>query len=79
MNSFYYIGHFSWFIRPGAERIVCAPTRDSLEATAFRNPDGSVALIVLNRSDETIPFAIRFGKKAAKTESPARSIRTFIF
>ena len=50
MNSFYYLGHFSKFIRPGAVRILCAPTRDELEATAFRNPDGSIALVVLNRS-----------------------------
>jgi glucosylceramidase len=79
MNSFYYIGHFSKFIRPGAVRIACAPTRDELEATAFRNPDGSFALVVLNRSGENIPFAIQFNGKAAKTESPARSIRTFLF
>ena len=79
MNSFYYLGHFSKFIRPGAVRIACAPTRDELEATAFRNPDGSIALVVMNRSNGPIPFAIRFGEKAAKTESPARSIRTFLF
>jgi glucosylceramidase len=79
MNSYYYIGHFSRFIQPGAVCIACAPTLDELEATAFQNPDGTVALVVLNRTDDVLPFAIRFDDKAVKTESPAHSARTFLF
>jgi glucosylceramidase len=78
MNSYYYIGHFSRFIQPGAVRIACAPTRDELEATAFLNPDGTVALVVMNRTGDTVPFAVRFNGHAAKTESPGHSIQTYI-
>ncbi|MBN2711338.1 MAG: glycoside hydrolase family 30 protein, partial [Planctomycetes bacterium] len=54
-SSYYYIGHLAKFIRPGAEKIVCATTRDELEATACKNPDGSVAIVVMNRSDKEMP------------------------
>ena len=75
-SSYYYIGHFSRFIRPGAVRILCATTRDELEATAFLNPDGQIAVVVLNRSEEAMPFALKFDGAAALAESPARSIMT---
>ena len=35
MNSYYYIGHFSKFIRPGARRIISSSTTDELLTTAF--------------------------------------------
>jgi glucosylceramidase len=79
MNSYYYIGHFSRFIRPGATRIICSSTLDDLEATAFLNKDGRIAVVVLNRSDHAIPFALKYQTKAVETASPAHSIETFIF
>lgn len=78
-SSFYYIGHFARYIRPGAERILCATTGDDLEATAFRNPDGQIAAVVLNRSALSLPFALKYNAGAAMAEIPARSIMTFCF
>jgi glucosylceramidase len=77
--SFYYIGQFSCYIRPGAERIICAPTLDELEATAFRNNDGSIAAVVMNRSDRPIEFALKYQGRAAMTSAPAHSITTYRF
>ena len=51
MNSFYYIGHFSRFIRPGAKRIVSSSNTDDLLSTAFINPDGKIAVVVFNQTD----------------------------
>ena len=79
MNSFYYIGHFSKFVRPGARRIVSASSLDDLQTTAFVNPDGRIAVIVLNRSDRDHPFLLWEGSKAAKAHSPAHSIQTLVF
>jgi glucosylceramidase len=78
-SSYYYIGHFSRSIRPGAVRILCATTRDELEATAFLNPDGQVAVVVLNRSEESLPFALKFEGAATVVESLAHSILTCRF
>ncbi len=39
---------YSRFIRPGAVRIGTATSRTGLEVSAFRNSDGSIAVVVLN-------------------------------
>lgn len=78
MNSYYYIGHFSKFIRPGAKRIVSSSTTDTLLTTAFLNPDGKIAVVVLNLSDQTQPFNLRLQDKAASTSSPPHSIMTMV-
>ena len=78
MNSFYYIGHFSKFIRPGAKRIVSSSTIDSLMTTAFVNLDGSIAVVVLNTSDKQQSFNLWLHGKSAGSDSPAHSIITFL-
>lgn len=78
-SSYYYLGHFARFLRPGARRILCATTRDELEATAFRNPDGSVAVVVLNRTDQPQPFTLRCGERYAPVDLPAHAIATLQF
>ncbi len=77
--SYYYIGHFSRFIRPGAERIACAPTLDGLEATAFRNQDGRIAVVVMNRTENEIEFALKHKGRAVMTSAPAHSILSYRF
>jgi glucosylceramidase len=79
MNSYYYIGHFSRFIRPGARRIISSATVDNLLTTAFLNVDGKIAVVVMNSSAGAQPFYLWVSGKAAKTSSPAHSIETFVF
>lgn len=78
-SSYAYIGHFSRYIRPGAERVICAPTHDDLEATAFRNSDGRLAVVVMNRSEKALPFSLDYKGMSAATEAPAHSISTYRF
>jgi glucosylceramidase len=78
MNSYYYIGHFSKFIRPGARRISSSSMSKALATTAFANPDGSIAAIVMNGSDKSEPYYLWVDGVAAQTESPAHSIQTVI-
>ncbi len=78
MNSFYYIGHFSRFIRPGAKRIICSSNDDDLLATAFVNPDGKIAVIVMNKTDQEKEFNTWLDESAVKAISPAHSIMTLV-
>lgn len=77
-SSYYYIGHFCRFIRPGARRVGCATTLDAIEATAFLNTDGTVAAVALNRSDQPIEFLFKIGEIQAATGIPAHGIKTFL-
>jgi glucosylceramidase len=79
MNSYYYIGHFSKFIRPGAKRIASSSMKDDLLTTAFQNKDGSIVVVVMNNSDEELPFLLWSSGQAAKATSPAHSIQTLVF
>lgn len=79
MNSFYYIGHFSKFVRPGARRIVSSSTVDELQTTAFLNPDGKVSVVVMNATDAARSFLLWNEGRAAKISSPAHSILTAIY
>jgi len=78
MSSYYYLGHFSKFIRPGARRIISSSTDDDLLTTAFLNPDGTIAVIVMNPSETEQPFYLCMGSQSAKTDSPAHSIITLV-
>lgn len=78
-SSYYYIGHFSRFIRPGAKRVACTKALDALEATAFLNTDGSVAVVALNRTEQPLDFLLKTQGLQAKTNVPARGIKTFLF
>ena len=78
-SSFYYMGHFSKYIRPGAVRLGHSVTTDALEITAFRNPDGSIAVVVMNRTDDSIKFTLKANGMAAVSFSPAHSIMTLIY
>ena len=77
-NAYYYIGHFSKFIRPGAKRVAATANRDALQTTAFRNPDGSVAVVVLNQTDKPQDFQLWMRGQGAKTTAAAHSIMTLV-
>lgn len=78
-NSYYYMGHFSKYIRPGAVKIACTVSHEPLETTAFKNPDNSIAIVILNRTDNPIEFNLGINGKTAVSSSPAHSIVTLIY
>jgi len=78
-NSYYYIGHFSKFIQPGARRIAASPSRSQLMATAFLNPDGSTVVIVMNETDKPADYKLWINGSAANLSSLAHSISTLVF
>lgn len=78
-NSYYYIGHFSKFIRPGAKRIVAAASRSMLLTTAFVNEDGSVAVVVMNPTAKGGAYNLVVGASSVEINSPPHSIQTVVF
>ena len=78
LNSFYYIGHFSKFIRPGARRIISATSRGQLLTTAFLNTDGKIAVIVMNQGNDKIAYRLWISGLAAETTSLPHSIQTLV-
>jgi glucosylceramidase len=77
-SSYFYIGHFSRFVQPGARRILCASTREALEATAFINPDGGVVVVAMNRTDQPLAFSLNGLDAQQQTVLPAHSIASLL-
>jgi glucosylceramidase len=79
LSSYYYLGHFSKFIQPGARRIASSPSRSQLLSTAFLNPDGRVTAVVMNRSDQNASYWLWLNGNAAEVNSLPHSIQTLVF
>ena len=91
-SSFYYMGHFSRFIKPGALRIgidmlswmvpatVDGRMGNMMEACAFRNPDGSIAVVLCNRTEADMIYTLGagFDTDIKALRCPPRAIQTIL-
>ena len=77
-NSYYYIGHFSKFVRPGARRVASSPSRSQLLSTAFVNTDGKLSVVVMNKSDKAVNYFLWLDGQAAEVNTPPHSIQTLV-
>jgi glucosylceramidase len=77
-SSYWYLGHFVRFIRPGAQRVLCAAPLQPLECTAYVNADGSVTVVAMNRTEETLRFALRLDDASFECELPPRAVVTIL-
>ncbi len=78
-NSYYYIGHFSKFIRPGARRILASPSRSMLLTTGFVNDDGKVVVVVMNPTAQGGPYNLTVGGASVEITTRPHSIQTVVF
>ncbi len=77
--TYYYIGHFSKFIRPGAKRIRTVSSRSHLLSTSFLNEDNSMINVVMNQSNEAINYKLYIGNATAISITiPAHAIQTVV-
>lgn len=77
-NTARYLWHFSHFIENGAVRIGSSSYTDEVEATAFLNPDHTIAVVLLNRTAKELPVNIRMKDSMAAVTLPANSIATAV-
>ena len=77
-SAFYYIGHFSRFVKVGARRIASEGGPKDLQSVAFLNPDGSLVAIVLNAGESAQPFTLSEGDTGWSCSIPAHAIQTYV-
>jgi glucosylceramidase len=78
-NAFYYIGHFSKFIRPGDKRIACSSSRSTLQAAAFINAEGKTSVVVLNKNEKALNYTLYVADKMVQINCAAHSIQTLVY
>lgn len=77
-SSFYYIAHFSRYVKPGAHRIASSGGPAGVESIAFRNADGSLVVVAMNRTASPLKFQIGAGAETLDCSIPVRSIQTYL-
>lgn len=77
-SSYFYIGHFSKYIKPGAVRIECKTSSDEIQCTAFSNPTGEIVIVLMNEGEEPLSVQSDVQGQKISIEMPAHSISTLL-
>jgi glucosylceramidase len=77
--SYYYIGHFSKFVRPDAKRVSTAVSRSSLLSTSFLNTDGKMVTVVMNQSNKSVTYNLIIASEKTVVVIPAHGIQTLVY
>jgi len=77
--SYYYIGHFSKFIRQDAKRVSTSVSRSSLLSTSFLNIDGKMVTVVMNQSNKSVTYNLIIGSEKSVVTIPAHGIQTLVY
>jgi len=76
-QGYYIIGHFSKFVKSNAVRIGASSNHGNLITTAFKNPDGSKVVEVLNNSGGSLTFRVVWNNASFTYTLTASSVVTF--
>jgi glucosylceramidase len=76
--EFYVMKHWSYYVRVGAVRLSFGKnSNNNLRHAAFRNPDGTIILVIQNSSSGTVTPLIQIGTKEFKPALAASSVNSF--
>lgn len=75
---YYVMSHFSKFMRPGAVKIGCTIDNKELVATAVKNPDSSIALVVFNPTDKIQNLEIKLTNQTKHISINAKALQTVV-
>jgi len=76
-HEYWLMKHLSHFIKPGAKRLETVGQYE--DALAFRNPDGTVVLVLYNNSDSEKSISIKVGEKGFLPSFKPYSFNTLVF
>ncbi len=75
---YYTLAHFSRFIRPGAVRIGFTNPDEELQVTAAQNPDGSIAVVIFNPTEETRGIRLSLSGKTSEFSISGKAVQTVL-
>ncbi len=74
--EYYTLGHYSKYALQGAARIYSS-NNSFIESVAFKNPDGSKALVAFNSSNASQTFQLQWGSQSFSYSLPSLAAATF--
>lgn len=76
---YYYLAHFSKFVRPGAIRVKTTGSLDGVRVMAFKAPDGKIVAELMNSRREDVDMRVKFHEQVLRLKLPAISITTALW
>lgn len=76
---YYYIGHFSKYVKRGAVRVATTKYSNDIHTCAFVNPDGGKVCVVINASEKQQKAILRHNDICTKMMMKPHSIITLLF
>lgn len=76
--SYFYIWHFSHFLKKGAVRIGTSKFTDKLETVSFMNTNNEIIVVVMNKNSYPIDYVIRKEESLLKETIEGNAIATLI-
>jgi glucosylceramidase len=77
--TYYYIGHFSKFIKAGALRVSTTTSRTAIESTSFINKDGKIVTVVMNTTDTKMAYKLIVGNSETRLEIEPRAMQSIVY
>ncbi|MCL5130484.1 glycoside hydrolase family 30 beta sandwich domain-containing protein [Algibacter sp. L4_22] len=77
--AYYYIGHFSKFIKKGALRVSTTSSRSTLDSTTFQNTDGSFVTVVMNKTDNKITYNLIVKNRKVSLEIEPHAMQSILY
>ena len=78
-GCFYYLAHFSKFVRPGSVRLAVTGQAKGARCLAFKSPEGGLIAELINSRDASSEVNLDFGPQTLHVELPAYSITTCLW
>jgi glucosylceramidase len=78
-GAFYYLAHFSKFVRPGSVHIGMEGSTSDIGGVAFHRPDGSRVLQLINSREKDAAARVEWKGKSLALTLPAVSITTLVW
>ena len=76
---YYYLAHFSKFVRPGAVRIETRGAVSGVRCVAFRRPEGGLVAQLVNSRKAEVTVRLESGGRVLRVSLPAISITTCLW
>ena len=77
--SYFYIGHFSKFIRKDAKRVSSSVSRSDLLSTSFINVEGKMVTVVMNQTNKSVTYNLIVASEKSIVVIPAHGIQTLVY
>lgn len=76
--AFYYVSHLAKYVKPKAKRIHFNKFSEKFSISAFQNPDKSVIIILLNKTDKSIEYNLCYQQYMFHDNLDSHAIVTYV-